>query len=201
MTGFWMGLCTFLLVFVGFLLMFIVLLQRGRGGGLAGAFGGLGGQSAFGTKAGDVFTRITVVLAVVWVVLAGVTGFAMRSAAEGQYRGGAAADRRALENPEGEDAGTIVPPPKPGTDAVPGSGTTPEGGPDSEADAEGKSPIDDEGGKAAKKNESTGTKVEPKSVPEGDEAKKQGSGERTSPPADSGKKSPGTDRSDSEKKG
>ena len=38
----------------------LVLIQRGRGGGLAGAFGGMGGQSAFGTKAGDLFTRITI---------------------------------------------------------------------------------------------------------------------------------------------
>src|SRR5690349_8687573 len=58
----------FLLV-VGLLLIFIILLQRGRGGGLAGALGGMGGQSAFGTKAGDLFTRITVVLAVIWIVL------------------------------------------------------------------------------------------------------------------------------------
>jgi len=71
-------LCTTLLLMTGFLLLFIVLLQRGRGGGLAGAFGGLGGQSAFGTKAGDVFTKITIILAMIWVGLAGVTGFAMR---------------------------------------------------------------------------------------------------------------------------
>ena len=58
-----------LLFFIGVFLIFIVLLQRGRGGGLAGALGGMGGQSAFGTKAGDVFTRITVVLAVIWIVL------------------------------------------------------------------------------------------------------------------------------------
>lgn len=57
------------LAFVSLLLIFIVLLQRGRGGGLAGALGGAGGQSAFGTKAGDVFTKITVVLAVIWVLL------------------------------------------------------------------------------------------------------------------------------------
>lgn len=75
----WSVLCTILLLLVGLLLMFIILLQRGRGGGLAGAFGGLGGQSAFGTKAGDVFTRITIVLAVIWVILAGVTGYAMRA--------------------------------------------------------------------------------------------------------------------------
>ena len=44
-------------------LILLVLIQRGRGGGLAGAFGGMGGQSAFGTKAGDLFTRITIVVA------------------------------------------------------------------------------------------------------------------------------------------
>jgi preprotein translocase subunit SecG len=59
------------------LLISVILLQRGRGGGLAGAFGGSGGQSAFGTKAGDVFTRITIGIAIVWVTLAVVTGYAM----------------------------------------------------------------------------------------------------------------------------
>ncbi len=61
--------------------MLVILLQRGRGGGLAGAFGGAGGQSAFGTKAGDVFTWITVTVATIWVLLAGIGGCAMRSAA------------------------------------------------------------------------------------------------------------------------
>jgi preprotein translocase subunit SecG len=50
-------------------LILLILVQRGRGGGLAGAFGGMGGQSAFGTKAGDTFTRITIVAAVVWILL------------------------------------------------------------------------------------------------------------------------------------
>ncbi|MFM8735442.1 MAG: preprotein translocase subunit SecG [Pirellulales bacterium] len=59
----------FLLVFSSFFLIALVLIQRGRGGGLAGAFGGAGGQSAFGTKAGDVFTRITVVVAACWILL------------------------------------------------------------------------------------------------------------------------------------
>lgn len=69
------------LLIAGIFMMMIILLQRGRGGGLAGAFGGAGGQSAFGTKAGDVFTWITVVTATVWVLLAGIGGCAMRSAA------------------------------------------------------------------------------------------------------------------------
>lgn len=58
------------LMFVtSFFLIVLILLQRGRGGGLAGALGGMGGQSAFGSKAGDVFTRITSGAAIVWIVL------------------------------------------------------------------------------------------------------------------------------------
>ncbi len=82
----WDLITMFLLLMTGIFLMIIVLLQRGRGGGLAGAFGGAGGQSAFGTKAGDVFTKITVGLAVIWVVLAGVSGFALRAGANKRAR-------------------------------------------------------------------------------------------------------------------
>jgi preprotein translocase subunit SecG len=59
----------FMLVFMALFLIALVLIQRGRGGGLVGAFGGAGGQSAFGTKAGDLFTRITVVVAAIWILL------------------------------------------------------------------------------------------------------------------------------------
>ena len=50
-------------------MILLVLVQRGKGGGLAGAFGGAGGQSAFGTKAGDLFTKITIGVATFWIVL------------------------------------------------------------------------------------------------------------------------------------
>ncbi len=56
-------------------LILLVLVQRGRGGGLAGALGGMGGSSAFGAKAGDIFTRITVVTAAVWIVLSLIATF------------------------------------------------------------------------------------------------------------------------------
>lgn len=59
----------FTLVVTSLFLILLVLIQRGRGGGLAGAFGGMGGQSAFGTKAGDVFTKITVGVATFWILL------------------------------------------------------------------------------------------------------------------------------------
>jgi preprotein translocase subunit SecG len=56
-----------LLSFLAIFLILLVLVQRGRGGGLAGALGGMGGSSAFGAKAGDVFTRITIVVASIWI--------------------------------------------------------------------------------------------------------------------------------------
>ncbi len=58
-----------LLFIVGILLIFIISLQRGRGGGLVGALGGGGSSSAFGAKAGDTFTRVTIVMALVWISL------------------------------------------------------------------------------------------------------------------------------------
>ena len=60
---------TFLLLLTSLFLIVLVLIQRGKGGGLAGAFGGMGGQSAFGTKAGDLFTKITIGVAAVWIIL------------------------------------------------------------------------------------------------------------------------------------
>jgi preprotein translocase subunit SecG len=65
-----MEILIMVLMFVAALfLIVLILLQRGRGGGLAGALGGMGGQSAFGTKAGDVFTKITSGLAIFWILL------------------------------------------------------------------------------------------------------------------------------------
>src|SRR5262245_39719163 len=59
----------FTLSLLAIFMILLVLVQRGRGGGLAGALGGMGGSSAFGAKAGDVFTRMTVVTATIWILL------------------------------------------------------------------------------------------------------------------------------------
>jgi preprotein translocase subunit SecG len=66
------------LMLVSLFLTFVILLQRGRGGGLAGAFGGQGGQSAIGTRADTMFTRMTIVTAIVWVGLTCITGWWLR---------------------------------------------------------------------------------------------------------------------------
>ena len=54
---------------VSVFLILLILIQKGKGGGLAGAFGGPGGQSAFGSKTADAFTKITLYVAGVWVAL------------------------------------------------------------------------------------------------------------------------------------
>lgn len=59
-----------LLILICLLLILVVLLQKGRGGGLAGAFGGAGGHSAFGAKTGDVFTWVTVGLTFAFILVA-----------------------------------------------------------------------------------------------------------------------------------
>ncbi len=64
------GILTFLFVVICVLLIVVILLQKGRGGGLAGAFGGAGGYSAFGAKTGDVFTVVTIVLTTMFVLVA-----------------------------------------------------------------------------------------------------------------------------------
>ncbi len=68
-----LGLCQLLLFLVSLFLILLVLVQRGKGGGLTGALGGMGGQSAFGTKAGDAFTRITIITTLIWITLCMIT--------------------------------------------------------------------------------------------------------------------------------
>ena len=66
-----------LFAIVCILLIVIVLLQKGRGGGLGAAFGGAA-SSAFGTRVGDVLTWITVALVALFLILAVVVVYAFR---------------------------------------------------------------------------------------------------------------------------
>lgn len=59
----------FILLPLASFLILLILIQRGKGGGLIGALGGSGGSSPFGSRAGDQFTRLTIYVAVVWLLL------------------------------------------------------------------------------------------------------------------------------------
>ena len=58
-----------ILLLLGAFIILLVLIQRGKGGGLIGALGGAGGSSPFGSRAGDQFTRLTIYVALVWLLL------------------------------------------------------------------------------------------------------------------------------------
>ena len=74
---FWICLILFLLISV--IMILLVLIQKGRGGGLAGAFGGSGGNTAFGSKTGDVLTWATSVVFGVFLFLAVCANWASNS--------------------------------------------------------------------------------------------------------------------------
>src|SRR5580692_4600039 len=57
------------LLLLSLFMILLILIQRGKGGGLVGALGGAGGSSPFGSRAGDQFTRLTIYVAVAWIVL------------------------------------------------------------------------------------------------------------------------------------
>lgn len=64
----WSILMNIVVITLSLLLMLLILIQRGKGGGLAGALGGMGGSSAFGSKSGDVLMTTTLYLAGIWVL-------------------------------------------------------------------------------------------------------------------------------------
>jgi preprotein translocase subunit SecG len=113
------------LLLTALFLIVLVLVQRGKGGGLAGAFGGMGGQSAFGTKAGDLFTKITISVATFWILLCMVT---VRLLSAGS-------------DPLDPDVGGGLPP-KDGMSAPVVPGEAPEGGGEAPAAPGGDAPAD-----------------------------------------------------------
>ncbi|MBI1335601.1 MAG: preprotein translocase subunit SecG [Phycisphaera sp.] len=68
----WPTLIAIIFTLVSVLLMLVILIQKPRGGGLAGAFGGAGAgaQAAFGAKTGDVLTGVTVLFFGLFLVTA-----------------------------------------------------------------------------------------------------------------------------------
>lgn len=69
---------TILLVIVALLLIGIILLQRGKGRGLAGAFGAGSMEEALGTGAASTAQRITAVLGALLLILTVLVGVLRR---------------------------------------------------------------------------------------------------------------------------
>ncbi len=111
---------------VAALLMIVILLQRGKGVGLAGAFGGGGaGGTAFGAKTGDVLTWITIVAAVVVLTFAVVLNFIFVPTGPGLGAptappgGGGAAPIETTPPPTGAETTTPIEVPVTGEPAAP----------------------------------------------------------------------------------
>ncbi len=64
------GVVVFLHIIISILLVLVILMQSSKGGGLAGAFGGGGGQGAFfgGRGAATLLSKITTILAVLFML-------------------------------------------------------------------------------------------------------------------------------------
>ncbi len=102
-------------------LMLVVLLQQGKGGDMASAFGGGGSQAAFGARAGaTVLSRATAILASIFILGALVLGV-MRGGEDGSVVGG-----RAPAAPVTAPAAPVTAPATPATpDAAPATPATP----------------------------------------------------------------------------
>jgi preprotein translocase subunit SecG len=68
--GILMKFVAVLFVLVCLVLILVVLMQKGRGGGLSGAFGGGMASGLLGSKTGDFLTWVTIVLVSVFLFLA-----------------------------------------------------------------------------------------------------------------------------------
>ena len=109
---------TILYVLVCFLLMLVVLLQQGKGGDIASAFGGGSSQAAFGARTGaTVLSRATAVCAILFMLGAIALGI------YGQRGPGSVIGGRVPQAPKQQTA----PASKPAAPSVPGARpSTPE---------------------------------------------------------------------------
>ncbi|MFO0974670.1 MAG: preprotein translocase subunit SecG [Phycisphaerae bacterium] len=84
---FFQSILAVVFILTALLLIGLVLLQKNRGSGLSGAFGGVGGHSAFGTKTGDFLTWVTVGMTAFLLLLAVVANYAFQPQRSAQEMG------------------------------------------------------------------------------------------------------------------
>jgi preprotein translocase subunit SecG len=110
-------------VFVCAVLMFVVLLQQGKGGGMGAAFGGGGAAQVFGGRgAGNLLTRATAVCAATFMLTSvalayhsssGDRALRARTAMEEAKTKGKGTARPKETKPEGSASASSTPPPAP----------------------------------------------------------------------------------------
>jgi preprotein translocase subunit SecG len=93
-------------VLAAFLLIVVILAQKSKDQGLGMAFGSGMGESLFGSRAGNVLTRMTIILSVVFMVTTIFLGIWF---AKGQSGGRSAMDKADREMP----MAPVAPPPAP----------------------------------------------------------------------------------------
>jgi len=96
-----MNLVAVLFVLVSVVLILLILIQKGRGGGLSAAFGGGMASGLLGSKTGDFLTWATITVVGVFLVLAVVLAKFYKHGV-GEYTG--AAPRTSQPAPEGTPA-------------------------------------------------------------------------------------------------
>ncbi len=67
--GFFMKIAAALLVICAVVLILVILIQKGRGGGLGGALGGGLASGILGSKTGDFLTWVTIILVALFLTL------------------------------------------------------------------------------------------------------------------------------------
>jgi len=117
MVDFFYWTCVTLFAVISCFLILLVLIQKGRGGGLASAFGGGGGgNTAFGSKTGDVLTWATSIVFGVFLLLA--IGTDLLAERRHMARQPAPAAAAAAAQPPARTLPTQTLPPPPGGEPV-----------------------------------------------------------------------------------
>jgi preprotein translocase subunit SecG len=107
-------LLSILFIIVCFLLIFMVVITPSSEGGMAAAFGGMGSDSFFGTKAHSHINKFTVFLAVSFLVLAFCINWSNKSAAPAPGTGSSSIEEKMKtlpQNPKSPSDQPPIPPP------------------------------------------------------------------------------------------
>jgi len=127
--GILMNLVAILFVLVSVVLILLILVQKGRGGGLSAAFGGGMASGLLGSKTGDFLTWATITVVTVFLVLAVLLARYYRPSVGAEYSAPQPSAKTAQPAPQesapaGTDTGAATPQAQPPT-PQPGTATTP----------------------------------------------------------------------------